>query len=274
MTNKSDLIYDVGMHNGDDTAYYLHKGYRVVAIEANPLLVEAGEQRFADAIQAGRLEIFNVGVSDKRGEADFYISTELDIWSSLDKKEATRGGRPCETIRVSCLPLADIIRQQGLPFYVKIDVEGSDYACIDGLDTDIVPPFLSIEMSHENGDRAIRRLTELNYRRFRCIRQNDFLPIHAGNVEFINRLRRYRQGPLPLALAVRGVRKLLELLRPPVDPSWRFPLGASGTFGEYLTGPWMSVEEMLAVWRGLKEIGEATREAEGAGEWFDIHAAR
>jgi len=31
-----NLVYDVGMHTGQDTAYYLFKGYDVVAIEANP----------------------------------------------------------------------------------------------------------------------------------------------------------------------------------------------------------------------------------------------
>ena len=31
------LVYDVGMNNGDDTAYYLRMGYRVVAFEANPV---------------------------------------------------------------------------------------------------------------------------------------------------------------------------------------------------------------------------------------------
>lgn len=36
------LVIDVGMHNGDDTAYYLHRGYRVVAIEANPAWVVRG----------------------------------------------------------------------------------------------------------------------------------------------------------------------------------------------------------------------------------------
>jgi hypothetical protein len=33
------LIYDVGMNNGDDTAYYLRRGFRVLAIEANLDLV-------------------------------------------------------------------------------------------------------------------------------------------------------------------------------------------------------------------------------------------
>ena len=40
-----DLIYDVGINNvginnADDTAYYLRRGFRVVAIEANTCLAE------------------------------------------------------------------------------------------------------------------------------------------------------------------------------------------------------------------------------------------
>ena len=34
-----DLIYDVGMHKGEDTEFYLRKGFRVIAIEADPDLV-------------------------------------------------------------------------------------------------------------------------------------------------------------------------------------------------------------------------------------------
>jgi len=44
------LIYDVGMNNGDDSAYYLSLGFRVVAIEANPELVEQAKLRFAREI--------------------------------------------------------------------------------------------------------------------------------------------------------------------------------------------------------------------------------
>ena len=35
-----DLIYDIGMNHGEDTAYYLSKGFRVIAIEANPGLTD------------------------------------------------------------------------------------------------------------------------------------------------------------------------------------------------------------------------------------------
>ena len=41
----TDLVFDIGMNNGDDTAYYLHRGFRVVAVEADPILCAAATTR-------------------------------------------------------------------------------------------------------------------------------------------------------------------------------------------------------------------------------------
>jgi hypothetical protein len=51
---QPDLIYDVGFHVGEDTEFYLKKGYRVLAVEANPELCARGQMRFADAIRDHR----------------------------------------------------------------------------------------------------------------------------------------------------------------------------------------------------------------------------
>jgi hypothetical protein len=45
------------MNNGDDTAYYLRRGFRVLAIEANPDLVANAEIRFAGKIGKRRTSI-------------------------------------------------------------------------------------------------------------------------------------------------------------------------------------------------------------------------
>ena len=37
---NSKLVYDIGMNDGTDSAYYLRRGYSVVAVEANPILAE------------------------------------------------------------------------------------------------------------------------------------------------------------------------------------------------------------------------------------------
>ncbi len=39
------LVYDIGMHNGDDAAYYLSRGYPVVAAEASPTRAERATAR-------------------------------------------------------------------------------------------------------------------------------------------------------------------------------------------------------------------------------------
>jgi len=48
LSQENDLVYDVGMNNGDDTAYYLSLGFRVIAIEANPELVACRMQPSGD----------------------------------------------------------------------------------------------------------------------------------------------------------------------------------------------------------------------------------
>ena len=57
------LISDIGMNDGRDAAYYVSKGYRVVAIEADPTLAEQGQHRFSDDIRAGRVTVLNVGIA-------------------------------------------------------------------------------------------------------------------------------------------------------------------------------------------------------------------
>jgi len=54
---EDDLIFDVGMHNGEDTEFYLSRGFRVVGVEANPDLVRGLEKKFAAEIADGRVTI-------------------------------------------------------------------------------------------------------------------------------------------------------------------------------------------------------------------------
>jgi len=57
-SNFERLIFDIGMYDGSDTRYYLNEGFRVLAIEANPVLVQrARELLFQDEIKSGRLKI-------------------------------------------------------------------------------------------------------------------------------------------------------------------------------------------------------------------------
>ncbi|HET9404481.1 MAG TPA: FkbM family methyltransferase [Burkholderiales bacterium] len=271
MSPEPDLVFDVGMHNGDDTAYYLHKGYRVVAVEANIGLVERARRRFAPALEHGTLRILNVGITAEAGEAEFFISPAHDFWSSFDRQLAARAGA-YRTVRVACTPFAPLLEAHGVPYYLKIDIEGNDHLCLGALERVSLPAYVSIEMSHENGGRDIERLAALGYRRFQCIRQTDYAPMTPESAERSATLRRAYSRWKPAHFAVLAGRRIQRTLRPPSDGAWNFPKGSSGPFGAGLAGPWLPVANVLEVWRILRDV-DLELGNHGLGEWFDIHAA-
>jgi FkbM family methyltransferase len=127
----SDLVFDIGMHNGDDTAYYLARGYRVVAVEANPSMCATARERFAREI-TGQLSVRNIGIAETRGKMDFWVSSATSL-SSFHAEHATQDGAQATSIRVEMMSFRQLIEEEGTPFFVKIDIEGSDSVCISDL---------------------------------------------------------------------------------------------------------------------------------------------
>ena len=60
---ENDLIFDVGAHKGEDVAFYLSKGFRVIAIEANPEFCQEIADRFKEAISRGSLTVINTAIA-------------------------------------------------------------------------------------------------------------------------------------------------------------------------------------------------------------------
>ena len=121
-----DLIYDVGVHNGNDTAYYLHCGYRVIGIEANPSLIEALNERFAGEIADGRLTLLNVGISESDGQKEFWVCDDNTEWSSFNRDIARRNGSKHHAVAIDTVTLASVLARYGIPYYCKIDIAESD----------------------------------------------------------------------------------------------------------------------------------------------------
>ena len=65
------LIIDVGVHKGEDTEYYLKKGFQVVGIEANPDLYQSTKDRLESYINTGQLKLLNLAISPEVGRLFF-----------------------------------------------------------------------------------------------------------------------------------------------------------------------------------------------------------
>lgn len=272
---KSDLIFDIGMNNGDDTAYYLHRGFNVVAVEADPDLTADCQERFSEAIAAGRLTIINAAIAEHMGEADFWISEQYRYLNSFDKSVASRFNLPCHSIKVKTIPLRALLAEHGVPFYMKVDIEGHDHIAVADISLQDAPEFISMELNSVDDFWLLR---SKGYRRFKCIQQGVFRPvlspilsirslldvamIRFKTTALVNRLRARYRSLRPLPHSVPGLGE------------WDFTVGSSGPFGEATPGEWMSFENVLHAWLSQQighEFGYRASPA-AMNVWFDLHA--
>lgn len=262
---EKDLIYDVGVHNGDDTAYYLKSGYRVIGVEANPIMIADLERRFPDAIKIGRLILLNVGIAEMEGQQDFWICDGISEWSSFNRDFAARHNQPHRAIKVKTCTLASILARYGTPLYCKIDIEGSDRLCVKAIArSDDPPKFVSWEMGYHDDDSLMDDLQQRGFRHFKIISQVTWSqPILASaELAFPPKIRRYFHR---LDKKLRGN---------PRDRDWHFPFGSSGAFGDKTAGRWRSQREIIKQWHVICAADAKYGVKGTGGNWFDIHAAR
>src|SRR5262245_25877080 len=155
-SKHADLVYDVGMNLGEDTEFYLKKGYRVVGFEADPLLVDHCRKRFAAALAAGQLNIVaGVICADQpaSGSIPFYRSSN-DQWGTICLEWVERNrqlGSSSSVIHLQAIDFAESLAQFGIPHYMKIDIEGADLVCAEALlQFTERPDYLSIESTKTN----------------------------------------------------------------------------------------------------------------------------
>ncbi len=283
----SRLVYDVGMNNGDDSAYYLHKGFRVVAIEADPTLVEDATIRFAQEIRDGRLTILNVAIAEQTGTLPFWICEGKRVFNSFDRSMASRNGFPHHQINVECDRFANILDNFDRPFFLKVDIEGYDHMCLDALAErpDKLPKYLSFEYGTESVAR-LPKLKALGYDQFKLISQKFFAPIQPSPISNRQQLETYNRreaflhsGTLATKLILKaGGRRWLEgqLNQIRQIDGWLFLMDAAGPYSEEAPGEWQSYEQLAPL---LDSIREVTPEKPLYGlwdkktvAWVDIHA--
>jgi FkbM family methyltransferase len=165
-----DLIFDIGMHEGWDTAYYLARGFRVVAVDANPALCQATREKFSKEIAYGRLTVLNLGIAASRGDLDFYITRNKTDWSSFRKDFAERFDGDVEVVTIRCVTLDDLLTDFGVPYDLKIDIEGHDREAVVSLANwkNDLPRFVSVEATV--GDFC-QLMVPLGYQGFKIINQ-------------------------------------------------------------------------------------------------------
>jgi FkbM family methyltransferase len=172
------MIMDVGMYLGEDTQFYLDKGFRVVAIEANPQFVLENRAKLEGYIKDGLLEIVPLAIAQKEGVVPFHLFPAKGDWGTLDPGYAQRNiarGTTYKIVEVPSVTFDRILQRYGIPYYLKIDIEGADILCIKSLHQFTErPKYVSFEtelVEFASTFECLSHLYVLGYRKFKIVNQ-------------------------------------------------------------------------------------------------------
>src|SRR5260221_318067 len=175
---RQNLVYDIGLHLGEDSEFYLKKGFDVVAVEANPTLADKAANRLKPYVDAGRLTIVNKAIARNEGPITFFV-TDVSDWGTTDSQWAERNrrfGLAINEVTVAGIAFYSLLERYGVPYYMKIDIEGADTLCLEGLlAKPNRPKYLSIESSKTSFDDLVNEfclLQKLGYRKYKIVAQH------------------------------------------------------------------------------------------------------
>lgn len=153
LSDNSDaqhLVFDLGAHLGTDTAYYLSRGFRVVAVEPNPELAKKLERLQSDD---ARLTIEAKALSDTPGAIRLHLPVEeaASCWATTSDAQVSMlrsAGVQTRGVEVGTISLDELVSRYGTPYYIKCDIEGSDDSFLNMLSNlDLKPPTVSFELT-------------------------------------------------------------------------------------------------------------------------------
>lgn len=174
---RGGLILDIGANVGAKTDVFLRLGARVVAVEPDDACSRRLEERFLEfRISPRPVTIVTRAVSNRVGTEEMFIdgpgsavNTMSPKWAeSLKKNKASFVYGNCglefkQTKLVETTTIDQLIAQHGVPFFVKIDVEGHELSALRGLHRPV--PYLSFEVNlpefRPEGLQCVRMLAEL-----------------------------------------------------------------------------------------------------------------
>ena len=254
MKMDKKLIFDIGVCDGKDSLFYLEKGFRVVGIEANPKLVESLRNNFKKYIETGDFVLIDKALSNKSNQKiKFYINDDKIDWgTTLDTWNRSMNNNFRE-VEVETITLNEIIGSYGIPYFMKIDIEGSDIIALDSLIMlNKKPLYLSIEL-----------LTPNNYNDNNICQENRHL-------EILEKLRQL--GYEKFVISNQARKKTLEYSQEGKNINQNFGGHHSGLFGKDIFNveseiPYETIVEKYNQYFKTKNNNDLFNHI----SWYDIH---
>ena len=85
------------------------------------------------------------------------------------------------SITVQAISIQELFNKYGVPYYLKLDIEGADKDCILSLNKNNRPHYLSCEVYNHNIISILKHVESIGYSQFKLINQTNFREINNQN---------------------------------------------------------------------------------------------
>ena len=153
---KGDLVFDVGANFGYKVDIFLRMNATVVAVEPDNLNQEILKQKFFKyRLKKKPVIIVGKAVSEKSSIQKMWIdkpgsalNTLSTKWANTLREDENRFGQRHnfgEWKEIETVSVEQLVATHGLPFFIKIDVEGHELSVLRGMRQPV--PYLSFEVN-------------------------------------------------------------------------------------------------------------------------------
>ncbi len=239
------IIIDVGVHKGEDSDFYLQRGYKVIGVEASEKLCEFITEKFKDHPYKENFTLLNYAITEKDNELIPFYENTVAAWSTISEEWNTRNKKlgsgseikMVKTIRLDTLINGHIAADKEIE-YIKIDIEGADQLALQSLkNATKKAKFISIESEKHSWDKLLEEFEifkNLGYTKFKVIDQSKM-----NEQSFSYNMENGEQK------------------------TFHFDWDCSGPFGDDLPGEWIAADEAIKIYkkvfRRYKYWGESSQ---------------
>ena len=180
------IAFDIGANIGQTVDELLPNYDKIICFEPNPNLVTIIKNKF---FNNDKVTIEELGLSDKIETKKFNISnshvvsTFSEDW--INNSRFTNVYNWDTSIDVKTTTLDEVIDKYGIPYFIKIDVEGYEYEVLKGLTKLLENTYFAFEWAEEQYEivnKTVKYLKELGYNNFSYTYQDSLLTLE--NIEW------------------------------------------------------------------------------------------
>ena len=160
-----DLVFDIGVKVGKLTDVFLDAGARVICVEPFPNRVAFMREKYGDEIT-----VLEAAVGAEPGWGVLHYSSRDKLHPTLEPETYTaQFGKQWlkvydESMDVVLTTIDELITYHGMPAFIKLDVEASEYPALCGMTQPVRALSFEFGMAYaEEAHKCVQRLDSLGY---------------------------------------------------------------------------------------------------------------